>query len=100
MVVTDILKRFLNSGQIPSLYYLRTRDGLEVDLAVEYEQKLHLLEIKSAMTIFPKHAASLSRISADLKPFVKTSAIISMAAGNFPVTKNICSYNYKNILGV
>lgn len=100
MVVTDVLKRFLNSGQMPSLYYLRTRDGLEVDLAVEYELKLHLMEIKSTMTIFPKHAASLSKISTDLKPHVKTSAIISMAAGNFPATKNIYSYNYKNILGV
>jgi|WetSurSiteA1Bulk_404760.scaffolds.fasta_scaffold03138_5 hypothetical protein len=33
---------------------------------------------------------------------VKAAAIISMAAGNFPATKNIYSYsyNYKNILGV
>src|SRR4030042_214849 len=62
MIVTDFLKRFLHFGQMPSVYYLRTRDGLEVDLVVELGQKLHLFEIKSSMTIFPRHASSLLRI--------------------------------------
>ena len=100
MVVTDILKRFLNSGQMPSMYYLRTRDGLEVDLVLEYEQKLHLLEIKGTMTIFPKHASSLLKISGALKPQAKTSAIISLAAGNFLIKKDVYNYNYRNILRV
>jgi hypothetical protein len=100
MVVTDFLKRFLHSGQMPSMYYMRTRDGLEVDLVLESDQKLHLFEIKSAMTILPKHASSLSKINSDLKSLVKTSAIISISADNFQVRKGIHNYNWKNILGV
>jgi len=100
MIVTDFLKRFLHFGQMPSMYYLRTRDGLEVDLVIELGQKLHLFEIKSAMTILPKHAASLLRIASDLKSSIKTSAIISTSPDSFQLKNEICNYNWKNILGV
>jgi predicted AAA+ superfamily ATPase len=96
MVVTDILKRFLHFGQMPSMYYLRTRDGLEVDLVLEFGQKLYLFEIKSGMTILPKHASSLLRIERDLKSLVKTSAIISASTSNFQVQNAIYNYNWKN----
>ena len=98
MVVTDFLKRFLHFGQMPSMYYLRTRDGLEIDLVLESEQKLHLFEIKSSMTILPRHASSLLRINSDLRSSVKTSAIISAAVDNFQVQSGIYNYSWKNIL--
>ena len=99
MIVTDFLKRFLHFGQMPSMYYLRTRDGLEIDLVLELGQKLHLFEIKSAMTILPKHASSLLRVSNDLPSAVATSAIISTAPNNFGLIKNVNNYNWKDILG-
>ena len=54
MVICDFWKRFLHFGEKPSMYYLRSRDGLEVDLLIELGDKLHLFEIKSSMTITPK----------------------------------------------
>jgi len=99
MIVTDFLKRFLHFGQMPSMYYLRTRDGLEVDLVLELGQKLYLFEIKSAMTILPKHASSLSRIASELKSEVGTSAVISTSSDNFHLTRGIDNYSWKNILG-
>jgi len=99
MIVTDFLKRFLHFGQMPSMYYLRTRDGLEVDLVLELGQKLHLFEIKSAMTVLPKHASSLLRIASDLKLSVGTSAIISTSPDHFHLTKGIYNYTW-NILGI
>ena len=99
MIVTDFLKRFLHFGQMPSMYYLRTRDGLEVDLVLELGQKLYLFEIKSAMTILPKHASSLSRIASELKSAVGTSAVISTSSDNFHLTRGIDNYSWKNILG-
>jgi len=99
MIVTDFLKRFLHFGQMPSMYYLRTRDGLEVDLVLELGQKLHLFEIKAAMTILPKHASSLSRIASDLKSAVGTSAVISNSSDNFHLIRGIYNYSWKNILG-
>lgn len=100
MVVIDFLKRFLHFGQMPSLYYLRTRDGLEVDIVLEVGQKLHLFEIKSSMTILPRHASSLLKVTGDLESSVKTAAIISASAHNFHVLKGINNYNWKNILGI
>jgi uncharacterized protein len=98
-VVADFWKRFLHFGQMPSMYYLRTRDGLEVDLVIELGQKLYLFEIKGMMTILPKHAASLMRISNDLKSSMGPSAIISITSENFRIGKDIYNYNWKNILG-
>lgn len=99
MVVIDMLKRFLHFGQMPSMYYLRTRDGLEVDLVLELGQNLHLFEIKAGMTILPKHASSLLRISGEFKSMVETSAVISASQENFHITGGICNYSWKNILG-
>lgn len=100
LVVTDFLKRFLHSGQMPSLYYLKTKDGLEVDLVIESGPSLHLFEIKGAMTIFPKHADSLSRLKRDLASRVKTAALISQSPNSFVVKNEIVSYNWKDLLGV
>ena len=100
MIVTDFLKRFLHFGQMPSMYYLRTRDGLEVDLVLELGQKLHLFEIKSTMTVLPKHASSLSRIASELNSAIGTSAVVSASSDNFHLTGGICNYSWKNILGL
>lgn len=99
MVVIDMLKRFLHFGQMPSMYYLRTRDGLEVDLVLELGQNIHLFEIKAGMTILPKHASSLLRISDEFKSMVETSAVISASQENFHITGGIFNYSWKNILG-
>ncbi len=99
MVVTDTLKRFLHSGEMPSLYYVRSRDGLEVDLVLDLGQKLHLFEIKSTMTVWPKHADSLRRIKNELKSSIQTAGIISRAPGCFPLKKGIDHFNWKDILG-
>jgi len=98
MVVTDVLKRFLHGGEMPSMYYLRTRDGLEVDLVLEAGQRLSLFEIKSAMTAWPKHAEPLARLARGLKPTPRTAGVISRAAGEFPLQNGVLHFNWKGIL--
>jgi predicted AAA+ superfamily ATPase len=98
MIINDFLKRFLHFGQMPSMYYLRTRDRLEIDLVIETGQDLHLFEIKSAMTITPKHASSLLRMMSELKSAAKTASIISRAQTNYSLKKTIINYNWKNLL--
>ena len=82
------------------MYYLHSRDGLEIDLAIEQGEYLHLFEIKSSMTITPKHANSLSRMVNDLETKIKTAAIISCSDDNFVVKRKIINYSWKNILAV
>lgn len=97
-VVVDFWKRFLHFGQMPSLYYLRTQDGLEVDLVIELNQKLHLFEIKSSTTITSAHASSLMRAKRDLGNLVQTSCIISCAHQSFSLQKDIYNYRWQDIL--
>ena len=100
LIITDVWKRALHSGEAPALYYLRTRDGLEVDLVIESRQKLHLFEIKSAMTIWPKHVSSLLRMKKELKNSVAAGAVISMAAKDFQLAGGIRNYSWSKTLAL
>lgn len=100
MIICDFLKRFLHFGEKTSMYYLRSRDGLEVDLVIEIRGKLHLFEIKSSMTIIPKHTVSLKKLVDALGSRVKAAAIISCLEDNFAVKGNIINYSWKNVLAV
>ena len=98
MIICDFWKRFLHFGQRPSMYYLRSRDGLEIDLVIELEDKLHLFEIKSSMTITPQHIIALKRITNTLGTKVKTKAVISCSEENFAIKEDIVNYSWKNVL--
>jgi len=97
VIITDFLKRFLNFGEKPSMYYLRSRDGLEIDLVIDHGGKINLFEVKSAMTITPKHVTSLKRIAKETKLNIGKMAIVSCADKNFLVEKNIMNYSWKNL---
>ncbi len=97
-IVTDFWKRFFHSGKLPSMYFLKTRDGLEIDLAIETGQRLHLFEIKSGATITPSHASSLVRAARDMKSIVGTAQIISNSPDNFPLAPGIHCYSWESLL--
>ena len=46
--------------------YLRTKNGVEIDLIIQSPQKLLLIEIKSKTLVKPEDASSLERIGKDL----------------------------------
>ena len=89
LIVTDFLKRFHHSGEMPSLYYLRTQDDLEIDLVLELSQKLHCFEIKASATLTPSHAKSFRRLKSDLGELVQTQAIISRSDTPYPVAPGV-----------
>jgi hypothetical protein len=61
VVVAEWLKACHHHGEPPSLYYWRSRDGLEVDLLVERSGRLHPMEVKATSTLTPAHATSLQK---------------------------------------
>ncbi len=89
LITVDVWKRFLHNGQAPSMYYLRTRDGLEIDIVLEFENSLYLVEIKSSSTIKPEHATSLLRIKRDLGERVKKAIVVSNSNNRFILAKNV-----------
>lgn len=98
LVVVDVWKRFLHFGQMPALYYLRSRDGLEVDLVIEWAGRLHLFEIKGASTITPQHAVSLKRLADHLGSSVKTAALISRSPTGHRLTGRMMNYSWSQVL--
>lgn len=50
-IISDLWKQSLHLGIKPPLYYLRTYDGLEIDLIIDHPNELSLVEIKATATI-------------------------------------------------
>jgi len=97
LVVTDFLKRYLNFGRIPSMYYLRTRDRLEVDLVLEETQKLALFEMKSGSTITPNHVVSLRKLKHELTNIVDTAGVVSGSRESFSVADGIKNFSWRSL---
>ena len=80
MVVVEMLKTKFNFQKRVDFFYFRDNGGVEVDLVVEKGRKLHLYEIKGAMTpdkSFGRNMEKLRKCSAD----VETSNVIYSGEG-------------------
>lgn len=98
IIIVDFWKRFLHFGEIPSMHYLRTRDGLEVDLVFEMGSDLYLFEIKSSATITNQHTGSLRKTFLDLKDKVKQANLISNSPESFDLPGGIKNFCWQDIL--
>ena len=98
LVITDFLKRYLNSGKLPSMYYLRTQDKLEIDLALEEGTKLSLFEIKSASTITSKNIESLGKVGNELVSMIDKTGVISATDNMFLIRDNIWNIPMNSML--
>jgi len=60
-VVIETVKAFMALGRKPDLYFWRSHDGLEVDLLIVIDGKLHPVEIKLTATPGAGHIEPLNR---------------------------------------
>lgn len=95
MVVMDLLKGRLNSGESSDLYYMRTNHGVEADVVVERAGKLDLIEIKSASTFHDEMAANLRALKKQLPDAIANLSVIyagedCSAGGGIPVRSYDC----------
>ena len=77
LVVVEALKARLNGGWRPSLYYIRGKNGLEIDLALEIRRKLHAIEIKSASTPDASFAGNITRFAKTVHPVESKTVVYS-----------------------
>lgn len=63
-VVTEAVKAFMSLGRKPDLYFWRSHDGLEVDLLIVIDGKLHPVEIKLTATPATGHVQPLNQFIA------------------------------------
>ena len=97
-IVSEFLKRFMHAGEKPSMYYLRSRDGLEIDLVIEREGMMHLFEIKSSMTITKKHASHLHSLMKSMPQKIASAHIISCDKERFSLSQGISQYPWYDFL--
>jgi predicted AAA+ superfamily ATPase len=60
-VMAEWMKAFHQRGESAPLFHWRSSAGLEVDLVIEHDARLHGIEVKSTATPTPKHAERLAR---------------------------------------
>jgi uncharacterized protein len=72
-VFLEQVKTLSMTGDIPSLSFFRSHDGLEVDLLIELDGKIHAKEIKASKTPSPAWGNNLKTLERLLKkPLQKT----------------------------
>lgn len=49
-VLAEVLKSYWHNGRTPNLHFYRDRDGNEIDLLIEQDNRLHPVEIKKTAT--------------------------------------------------
>jgi uncharacterized protein len=88
-IVSAWVKAFYNRGLPPSLYFWRSRDGIEVDLLIDYDGKLHPLEIKATSTVVPQHASALNKWGALAGKHQEKSIIVANISDPISVSPGI-----------
>jgi len=73
-VVGEVIKKYIFQGRIPPIYYLRDKEGHEVDLVVE-DGGLHLFEIKLSVSIKVESHQGLNYFANTSNKFVSKNII-------------------------
>ena len=94
LVVAEAMKWRSNGRRAADFYFFRDSNGLEVDLVMENARRLHLLEVKCAMTPNPSLERAIGRVAAVTTALSKT--IIYRGEG-FPIAGGGEYVNFGNL---
>lgn len=98
--IQETLKRFFNRGRRPNIYYLRTSNGLEVDLLIEQSfQNLVAVEIKLSRTPSPSMRSNLVRFGKLFNKLnITRSFLVSLSEESFPMGDDVVSLSLDQML--
>ncbi|MDO8610292.1 MAG: ATP-binding protein [bacterium] len=88
-IISEIIKSYLFRGKEPSIYYLRDKEGHEVDLVIE-DNGFHLVEIKLSASIKEDFSLGMDYFSRKSDKFV-SKTIISLVENKIE-TQNKINY--------
>jgi uncharacterized protein len=66
-VISEIIKSYWYRSKLPPLYYLRDKEGHEIDLIIEIENQLHPIEIKSSSSFKEDYLSNINYYKNKLK---------------------------------
>ena len=76
LMIVEVLKRMLNRGRRPDIFFYRDSHGNEVDLIIRRNQILVPVEIKSAMTFSPEFHKGIEKFGEVLGSRSASGAVI------------------------
>ena len=86
MVVTEILKNYLNNGKKPSFFFYRDTEQKEIDLIIEQNQQLFPVEIKLTASPNKSMVKNFSILPEDK---FTSGALICMVSEDYPITSKV-----------
>lgn len=98
-IIQETLKMFYNKGKRPSVFYLRTHNGVEVDLLVEKNTELFPFEIKLTKTptvTMGKNLEQFRNLFEKLEP--QNGKIICLCSDNLTLTKTVSACSVPDFL--
>lgn len=96
MIIMEEMKRLLNAGKTPSLYFYRDSNGNEVDLLIKDKDKYDCYEIKSSQTFHPDFTKGLRNFAKSF-PFLSGSQSVVYTGSSLPSTDKIQILNYRDL---
>ncbi len=91
-IVSEFLKNFIHNGKQPSMYYMKDKEGHEVDLVIE-NNGLHLYEIKLSARAYRDHEKNLRYFSSKTS-MIKRMSVISLIENPIDVPGGISYVPY------
>ena len=96
-VLTEIVKRFVHSGQDPHLYFWRTSHGSEVDFIVEHGGKLIPIEAKLSATPRPTMAPGILAFQKDFPKKAEKGYIIHPGDMKLSIAPNVLALPFARL---
>lgn len=96
-VVSEIMKQYLFRGLDPSLYYLRDKEGHEVDLLFDKRPLLIPVEIKMSGTPRVADAKNIMYFQKRYPKSVGKGMVVSLAHKPFPLSRTVTAVPVSNI---
>lgn len=94
-IISEVIKTYINRGKQAPIYYLRDKEGHEVDLVIE-ENGLNLVEIKLSASVKEDHFKNLDYFTSKSNKFV-SKTVISLVENTMTVGNNIKYVPYTSI---
>lgn len=98
MVVIEALKAQYNKGARSGLYYIRGKNGVEIDLVVEKARRLYGIEIKSSKTPDDSFVVNMKKFSANVAPLESQDVIYS--GDDWPISGGGRFINFRDTASV
>ncbi|MBI5399011.1 ATP-binding protein [Candidatus Saganbacteria bacterium] len=85
-VVSEIMKSYWHRGETPPVYYLRDKEGHEVDLIIERDNVLYPVEIKMSGSVQEKYLRNIKYYREKISNMGR-GAIVSLTQNHLPLDR-------------